>query len=80
MLTITTGTVYGKVYNVIQVHNSELYGPSNIWNEMITWAVDTFGPTPYDGVWTSDARWYVNNAKFWFKDKKDLEWFLLRWQ
>jgi hypothetical protein len=25
-------------------------------------------------------RWYMNNSKFWFRDKKDLEWFLLRWQ
>jgi hypothetical protein len=40
---------------------------------------NSFGPTAHDGVWTPDMRWYANNAKFWFRNKKDLEWFLLRW-
>ena len=36
--------------------------------------------SPINGVWTPNARWYANNAKFWFRQKKDLEWFILRWQ
>lgn len=47
---------------------------------MIAWVVETFGPTALDGVFTPGQRWYVNNAKFWFREEKDLLIFLLRWQ
>jgi len=46
---------------------------------MVGWCVETFGPTTDDGVWTPGQRWYVNNARFWFKDVKDRDWFILRW-
>jgi hypothetical protein len=49
------------------------------WNEMIEWSVKTYGPTPEDGVWTPSARWYANNAKFWFRDEQDRTAFLLKW-
>lgn len=49
------------------------------WNEMVEWCVNSYGPSPSDGVWTPGARWYANNAKFWFREHKDLEWFVLRW-
>lgn len=49
------------------------------WNEMMTWMVDTFGPTAHDGVWTPNMRWYANNSKFWFRNVKDRDWFVLRW-
>jgi hypothetical protein len=67
------GTVYGKPYLTVQ--------PMSIvkWKEMEAWMVETFGSTAHDGVWTPNMRWYMNNSKFWFRDKKDLEWFLLRW-
>ena len=68
------GTVYGQQYLTVQPMNSVK------WKEMEAWIVDTLGPTSVDGVWTPDMRWYMNNSKFWFRDKKDLEWFLLRWQ
>jgi hypothetical protein len=41
--------------------------------------VSTFGPSAEDGVWTPDQRWYANNSKFWFREEKDLEWFMLKW-
>jgi hypothetical protein len=68
------GTVYGQKYLTVQPMSSVK------WKEMEAWIVDTLGPTSVDGVWTPDMRWYMNNSKFWFRDKKDLEWFLLRWQ
>jgi hypothetical protein len=74
-----TGTVYGVEYYVIEVNGRKLYGDYNVWEEMIAWAVETFGATPSDGVWTPGARWYVNNAKFWFREERDREWFILRW-
>ena len=70
---ISEGRVYGARY--LTVHPNRNYD----WNEMESWAKSTFGPTAPDGVWTPKMRWYVNNSKFWFRDKKDLEWFILRW-
>lgn len=49
------------------------------WQSMELWCAEQFGLTPVDGVWTPNARWYVNNRKFWFRNEADLSWFLLRW-
>lgn len=73
-LELSEGTVYGARY--LTVHP----GNWRHWKEMEAWMVETFGPTAHDGVWTPNMRWYMNNSKFWFRNKKDLEWFLLRWQ
>lgn len=73
-----TGTAFGLLYHQITPTTSVIE-----WNEMVAWCVDTYGPsgtTDMPGAWTPYERWYANNAKFWFKDKKDCEWFLLRWQ
>ena len=56
---------------------------SGEWDQMMKWCVETYGVCSHEkgpGVWTPHQRWYANNAKFLFKDKKDCEWFLLRWQ
>lgn len=70
---LSEGTVYGQTYSTV--------GPQSgaQWDAMMAWMVETFGPTAHDGVWTPGQRWYANNAKFWFRDKQDLEWFVLRW-
>ena len=70
---LSEGTVYGKKY--LTVHPNS----GTKWDAMLEWCVGTLGPSAKDGVWTPDQRWYANNAKFWFRDKKDLEWFMLRW-
>lgn len=57
-----------------------MWNDMHTWNEMVEWCVEAYGPTPRDGVWTPSARWYINNAKFWFKKESDLTLFLLRWQ
>ena len=49
------------------------------WHEIENWCIKTFGPTPKNGVWTPNMRWYMNNSKFWFRSKEDLSWFVLRW-
>jgi hypothetical protein len=49
------------------------------WSDMMEWMVNSFGPTHKDGAWIPDQRWYVNNAKFWFRNAKDRDWFILRW-
>lgn len=73
-LEYSTGKVFGHEYFTIAPMNAEAQ-----WNDMMTWMVKTFGPTAKDGVWTADQRWYANNAKFWFRDQKDRDWFVLRW-
>ena len=67
------GRVYGARYLTVHPGNGDK------WNEMMEWMVETFGPSAHDGVWTPNMRWYANNAKFWFREQKDLDWFILRW-
>ncbi len=45
--------------------------------DMMTWMIDTFGPSP--GIKEANARWYVTNEMFWFREAKDRDWFILRW-
>ena len=72
-LELSEGRVYGARYLTVHPNNGWH------WDEMMAWMVETFGPSAVDGVWTPDMRWYANNAKFWFRDAKDRDWFILRW-
>lgn len=75
------GRVFGARYwTVHPVIDPEWNTEPRAWNEMMAWMVETFGPTAKDGVFTPGQRWYVNNAKFWFRNEQDLLLFLLRWQ
>ena len=67
------------LYHTVKPEGRSLMGEWDIWNNMIAWCVDTYGPTPKDGVWTPGQRWYVNNSRFWFRDIKDKDWFILKW-
>ena len=76
-LEYSTGKVFGKEYLTVAPMNAE-----GMWNDMMEWMVKTFGPsgTPENpGCWSPDQRWYANNAKFWFRNQKDRDWFVLRW-
>jgi hypothetical protein len=73
----STGTVFGHPYHTVGPRTG--WQSRRMWDDMMLWMVATFGPTAKDGVWTLDQRWYANNAKFWFRDEKDLAWFMLRW-
>ena len=79
---------YKLKLSVIEIHDESYYEVKPVgwmhkdelqWNDMITWVVETFGPTAKDGVWTPGQRWYANNARFYFKDIKDRDWFIMRW-
>ena len=78
-LILSEGTVYGSRYYTV-----EPIGGS--WIDMETWCLDTFGST--GSIWTETKnltpeplqRWYANNRKFWFKQLKDRDWFILRWR
>lgn len=70
---LSEGRVYGARYLTVHPTNG------HTWNEMMAWMIDTFGPSAKDGVWTPNMRWYANNAKFWFRNQKDRDWFIMRW-
>ena len=77
-LTISSGRAYGIQYHC--VHPVPFWEVKNtMWHQMMEWSIATFGPTPLDGVWTPNARWYANDSKFWFREEKDLTMFILRW-
>ena len=71
------GARYLTVHPVFDFNQFDFYHQP--WHDMENWCLAQFGPTPPDGVWTPDARWYVNNRKFWFRAEADLTWFLLKW-
>jgi len=81
-----TGTVYSKrYYTVAPIWNpSQLGWHNDKWNDMMAWCVEVFGPSK-SAIWGENPipepteRWYANNAKFWFRDQKDRDWFTLRW-
>jgi hypothetical protein len=74
-LEYSTGTVFDQKYLTVAPMNAE-----GKWSDMIEWMVTTFGPVDDShGVFTPNQRWYANNAKFWFRDQKDRDWFVLRW-
>ena len=72
-LELSEGCVYGARYLTVHPTNGTR------WDDMTEWMVKTFGPSAWNGVWTPDQRWYANNAKFWFRNEKDLTMFILRW-
>lgn len=78
------GRVYGaRYYTIHPVISWDLagdWGNIEVWGKMMEWMVETMGPSPSDGVHTPGARWYANNAKFWFRTEEDRNWFMLRWQ
>lgn len=82
-LEVDEGRVFGARYYI--VHPIPEWDPSgdwggiDTWHEMVEWMVETFGPTPLDGIWTPSARWYANNARFYFRNERDRDWFLLKW-
>ena len=81
ILELSEGTVFGSTYITVRPNFS--FNRNNFlvqsWYDMECWCITQFGPTPEDGVWTPNARWYMNNEKFWFRDQTDLSWFILRW-
>ena len=72
------GNVYGHRYYTVQPEGGS-------WLDMEIWCLDTFGET--GSLWNETKnltpqplqRWYMNNRKFWFKEQKDSDWFILRW-
>lgn len=58
------------------------------WHEMEAWCLQTFGEaaevwdiksSDESFIWPELGRWYKNNRKFWFRNVKDRDWFVIRW-
>jgi hypothetical protein len=80
-LELSEGRIYGARYYTVHPRVPEWYHQiQQTWLDMTQWNVETFGPAPENGVFEPGGRWYANNAKFWFRERKDLEWFVLKWQ
>lgn len=78
-LVLSEGTIYGSTYYCIEpVHGN--------WPEMEAWAIQTYGESAdvwnlkeETYIWPELGRWYMNNRRFWFRDIKDRDWFIMRW-
>jgi hypothetical protein len=82
-LVLDTGRVYGLLYYTVEPKGGS-------WLEMEHWAIEVYGK-PGGDMWGSeadrnifapeaDARWYMNNRKFWFRREQDRTMFILRWR
>jgi hypothetical protein len=69
----STGTVYGQEYLTV----APIMGSTDKWHDMVVWMNNTFGPSP--DLREANARWYVDSGKFWFRDARDRDWFVLKW-
>lgn len=77
-IVLSEGTVYGSRYLTAAPIGGN-------WYEMASWCFETFGDTR--SIWSETKnftpkplqRWYINNRKFWFKEVKDRDWFVIRW-
>ncbi len=78
-LVLSEGTVYGARYYCVEPVGGH-------WLEMEAWCYDVFGST--GNIWNETKnltpeplqRWYANNRKFWFREEKDRDWFIIRWR
>ena len=75
------GRVFGARYYTVepQVISWDLngdWGGIDIWGNMENWCAETFGESK---AFEPSQRWYASSSRFWFREKKDLEWFVMRW-
>lgn len=76
-LMLSEGTVYGSRYYCVEPVGGN-------WWEMEKWCKATMGRE--SSIWEDrevpepNFRWYMNNRKFWFRDEKDRDMFILKWR
>jgi hypothetical protein len=78
-LVTSEGTVYGARYYCVEPIGGN-------WKDMEEWCTKSFGDaasvwdlkdTTY--IWPELGRWYMNDRRFWFRNVKDRDWFIIRW-
>lgn len=79
--------VEALICNVQRVNGARFYTvepQGGSWMEMEVWCTRTFGEPgelwpAKDFNWLEGMRWAMNNRKFWFRNEKDRDWFVIRW-
>jgi len=78
-LVVAEGKVFGARYFTVEPIGGN-------WLEMEEWCSETFGQPAEvwnlkdDAyIWPKLGRWYVNSRRFWFREAKDRDWFVIRW-
>ncbi len=75
---LSEGKVYGARYYCVEPVGGN-------WIDMELWSIQTFGD-PGSHIWSTNSapepleRWYMNNRKFWFREQKDRDWFIIKWR
>ena len=70
-----------------RVHGARYYTAEPVggnWLNMEVWALDTYGQpgefwSKEDFAWPETPRWFMNDRKFWFRNERDRNWFVMRW-
>jgi hypothetical protein len=78
-LTLSEGMVYGVRYYCIEPVGGN-------WLDMETWCLDTYGNP--GSLWQEtknltpelNQRWYMNDRRFWFRNQRDRDWFIIKWR
>ena len=73
-LVLSEGRVHGARYYCVEPIGGN-------WPDMEKWAIETFGAV--GSVWALDPpskRWYANDRRFWFRNERDRDWFIIRWR
>jgi hypothetical protein len=75
------GRVYGARYYCVEPVGGN-------WREMEDWCISTYGSST-GSIWAQEVdkstplvneRWYANNRKFWFRNERDRDWFIIKWR
>ena len=77
-LILGESTTYGSRYYTVEPVGGK-------WSDMSAWCRSTFGDPAdvwdnHKFMWPEAGRWYENNRKFWFRNLKDRDWFVMRWR
>lgn len=70
-LVLGKGTAFGVGYHLVEPVGMD-------WVAILKWCTETFGEMSHirDG---DNGRWYINNRTIYFRNLKDRDWFVLRW-
>ena len=73
-LVLSEGRVYGSRYYCVEPVGGN-------WMEMESWCLNTYGNcgSAWDKTTEPNSRWYMNDRKFWFREEKDRNWFIMKW-
>lgn len=72
------GKVFGARYYCVEPVGGN-------WSSMSAWCRESFGSPAeiweaHNFIWPDCGRWYENDRKFWFRNERDRDWFIIRWR